>query len=152
MQKTVRRCICLTGQTCAPAVYVPLLLAQCAAADTDTGVDMAVVARRGLCLLVLSSLMGGASPEGLRPSLPSLAATVAMTDFCVPPVGLDADRASTYATPFITAISSSHCLHTILPTADTRGLRCVSPHSSPLRSSAVGLSAPSHRSASTCTP
>lgn len=62
----------------------------------DAGSDTAVIARRGMCLTVLSALMSGATPEALRPQLPALAASVAAAHFCIQPPGIDDDRAVVY--------------------------------------------------------
>ena len=97
VQLGVRRCVCLLGEACPPAVYVPLLLHQLHTADPDASSDTAVIARRGLCLTVLSALMSGAEPSALKPQLPALSAAVAAPHFCIPPPGIDDDRAAIYA-------------------------------------------------------
>lgn len=93
---SVRRCICLLGEACPPPVYVPLLLTQLHASDPDASSDTGVIAKRGLILATLESLMSGASPDALRPQLPALAAAIATPHFCVQPAGIDDDRAATY--------------------------------------------------------
>jgi len=96
VERSVRRAVCLLGEACAPAVYVPLLVSQLYSADPEAGSDTAVVAKRGMCLSILSALSAGAEPAALRPQLPALTAAVAMPTFCVQPPGIDDDRAATY--------------------------------------------------------
>ena len=86
----------LLGEACPPSVYVPLLLTHLHAADPDASSDVTLVAKRGLCLTVLSALTGGASPEALRPQLPTLCAAVALPSFCVPPASVDDERSASY--------------------------------------------------------
>ena len=96
VQKTVRQVIALIGEACPPSVYVPLILTQLHTADPEAGSDVSIIARRGMCLTVLSALVAGASPDALKPQLTSLSAAVAQPTFCVPPPGIDDDRAATY--------------------------------------------------------
>jgi len=96
VQKTVHRVVSLLGEACSPAVYVPLLLTQLHSADPDAGSDTSIIAKRGMCLTVLSALVAGAEPSALSPQLASLGEAVAQPTFCMPPPGLDDDRSATY--------------------------------------------------------
>jgi dynein assembly factor 5 len=96
VQLAVRRCVCLLGEACPPGVYVPLLIQHLHSADPDSSSDTAVISRRGMCLNVLSALMSGAAPEALKPQLAHLTAAVAAPHFCIPPPGIDDDRAAVY--------------------------------------------------------
>jgi len=96
VQKTVQRVVSLVGEACSPSVYVPLLLTQLHSADPDAGSDTSVIAKRGMCLTVLSALVAGAEPTALSPQLAALGEAVAQPTFCMPPAGLDDERSATY--------------------------------------------------------